>query len=216
MKKEYPVESEFTETEIKLLTPDLDDVRTNLSRKGAKLIRERSHELNLRFDHPSLNLLSKRVVLRLRRDQKNILTYKDNATLIDGIISRYELETTVESFDNTKNILLKMGFNVTDSYEKFRTAYSFQNVEIVLDELPYGNFVEIEGTHKDITETIQQLNLSTTSRINHSYLQLFYLCQNWAEKEMNIKIRDFRFTDFSGIRIPLEVITQANIGNQLE
>ena len=216
MKKENPVESEFTETEIKLLTPDLDHVRANLSRKDAKLIRKRTHELNLRFDHSSLDLLSKRVVLRLRRDQKNTLTYKDNATLKDGIISRYELETTVESFDNTKNILLKMGFNVTDSYEKFRTTYSFQNVEIVLDELPYGNFVEIEGTHNDITETIQQLNLSTTSRIKHSYLQLFYLCQNWAEKEMNIKIRDFRFTDFSGIRIPLEVITQANIGNHLE
>ena len=216
MNKEYPVESEFTETEIKLLTPDIDLVRANLSRKGANLIRKRTHEFNLRFDHPSLDLISKRVVLRLRRDQKNTLTYKDNATFKDSIISRYELETTVDSFDNTKNILLKMGFNVTDSYEKFRTTYSFQNVEIVLDELPYGNFVEIEGTHNDITETIQQLDLSATSRINHSYLQLFYLCQDWAEKEMNIKIRDFRFTDFSGIRIPLEVITQAKIGNQLE
>ena len=216
MKKDNPLNSEFTETEIKLLTPDLDYVRTNLWRIGAKLISKRTHELNLRFDHPCLDLVSKRMVLRLRRDQNSTLTYKDNATLTDGIISRYELETTVENFENTKNIFLKMGFNVSDSYEKFRTTYSFQNVEIVLDELPYGNFVEIEGAHNDIVETIQQLNLSTTSRMNHSYLQLFYICQNWVKKEMNIQIKNFRFKDFSGIRIPPEVITQANIGNQLE
>ena len=109
-----------------------------------------------------------------------------------------------------------MGFNVSDSYEKFRTTYFFQNVEIVLDELPYGNFVEIEGAHNDIVETIQQLNLSATSRMNHSYLQLFYLCKIWVEKEMNIKIEKFRFKDFSGIQIPPEVFTQAKIGNQLE
>jgi len=30
-------------------------------------------------------------------------------------------------------------------YEKYRTTFTIGSLEVVLDELPYGNFVEIEG-----------------------------------------------------------------------
>lgn len=216
MSNDNPAEAEFTETEIKFYSPDLGAVKAKLVHHGAILVGKRTHELNLRFDHPSLDLISKRVVLRLRRDQKSTLTYKDNARLTNGIISRFELETYVESFDNTKNILLRLGFQETDSYEKFRATYSFQKVEIVLDELPYGNFVEIEGAHQNILETIKILNLSPASQIRQSYLQIFYLCQNWAENALNVKIKKCSFVDFAGVRIPREVITQGENEYPLE
>ena len=63
----------------------------------------------------------------------------------DGIISRFEAEVNVGDFANTKLILEKLGFMVTASYEKYRSTFFLDNTEIVLDELPFGNFVEIEG-----------------------------------------------------------------------
>ena len=57
-----------TETEVKLYTPDLDSIEKRLLFLGARQIQERTHEFNLRFDHPELRLTEKRVVLRLRQD----------------------------------------------------------------------------------------------------------------------------------------------------
>ncbi len=37
-------------------------------------------------------------------------------------------------------------------YEKRRKTWSFRNVEVVLDELPFGLFMEIEGSIQGITE----------------------------------------------------------------
>jgi len=38
-----------------------------------------------------------------------------------------------------------LGYAVYMMYEKYRTTFRLDNLEVVLDELPYGNFVEIEG-----------------------------------------------------------------------
>ena len=35
-------------------------------------------------------------------------------------------------------------------YEKYREAFDLNDLEIVLDEMPYGNFVELEGNEQAI------------------------------------------------------------------
>lgn len=204
------------ETEIKLYTPDLHPIKKRLLFLGARQIQERTHEFNLRFDHPELELAEKRVVLRLRQDQQSTLTYKDNAIWTDGIISRFEAEVNVGDFANTKLILEKLGFMVTASYEKYRSTFSLANTEIVLDELPFGNFVEIEGLPEDIQQSVDRLALSHAPRINYSYLQLFSFCQSWAKNALDLEIKNFRFEEFTNIVIPLKVLTVPLDFNKLE
>lgn len=213
---EQPQAESVTETEIKLLVPDLSRIEDRLRDAGARLRQERCHEFNLRFDHPKLHLLDRRIVLRLRKDQETTLTYKDNARIMDGIISRYELETKVANFEVTNQLLQKLGFVISDSYEKYRTTFQMDQTEIVLDELPLGNFVEIEGSHDDIKETVQRLDLTQAVHVNCSYLQLFHLSRTWLERERDIHLKEFSFQGFSGISLPIEKIIQCNLDSQLE
>ncbi|MCY4008619.1 MAG: class IV adenylate cyclase [Anaerolineaceae bacterium] len=205
-----------TETEIKLWVPDLSPIEARLREAGARLTQERSHEFNLRFDHPELHLLDRRAVLRLRKDQVNTLTYKDDARIQEGIISRYELETEVASFEITSQLLQKLGFFISDRYEKYRTAFQLDQTEIVLDELPFGNFVEIEGLHDDIKKAIGRLELSQATPVNCSYLHLFHLSRLWLERERNIHLEEFSFQGFAGITLPIEQLLQNDQERPLE
>ena len=204
------------ETEIKLYTPDLDAVEERLQTLGAELKMARAHEYNLRFDHPALHLAERRVVLRLRKDQHATLTYKDDAKLHDDIVSRFEAEVCVGDFANTKLILEKLGFAISASYEKYRSTYSLANAEIVLDELPFGNFVEIEATRENIITLVERLELSLAPRLPFSYLQLFAHARAWAQNTLGIEIKSFRFANFVGIEVPLAALKAQLEGVNLE
>lgn len=43
------------------------------------------------------------------------------------------------------NLLQELGYVVSEVYEKYRTTYKLNVLQITLDEMPYGMFVEIEG-----------------------------------------------------------------------
>ncbi len=45
-------------------------------------------------------------------------------------------------------------------------------VEVVLDEMPFGNFVELEGEEKEIRKTADLLQLDWDNRILDNYLAL--------------------------------------------
>ena len=208
--------NEHTETEIKLYAPDLDAVEARLQTLGAELKMARAHEYNLRFDHPALQLAERRVVLRLRQDQHTTLTYKDSAKLYDDIVSRFEAEVCVGHFANTKLILEKLGFVISASYEKYRSKYSLADAEIVLDELPFGNFVEIEAVREDIAPLIERLELSLAPRLPFSYLQLFAHAQAWAQDSLGIAIENLSFENFAGIQVPLAALKAQREGTNLE
>ena len=61
------------------------------------------------------------------------------------IFSRQEIEFAVEDFETAKKFLEALGYVQIVIYEKFRTIYELKDSHIMLDELPYGEFVEIEG-----------------------------------------------------------------------
>ena len=104
--------------------------------------------------------LSKQV-LRLRRvDGKAVLTYKERH-VSDSTIKRHrEDETGVEDAEAFTAILDALGYTPTLVYEKRRATWRWQGAEIVVDELPFGLFVEIEGEENVITEVEQLLGLA--------------------------------------------------------
>ena len=51
----------------------------------------------------------------------------------------------VESFDQARAFLAALGYQVDMVYEKYRTKYELEGVHLDLDEMPYGDFIELEG-----------------------------------------------------------------------
>src|SRR5215216_2536213 len=148
------------ETEVKFYVLRLDNSKTRLDELKARLIQSRVLETNLRFDLPDGSLRSSSRVLRLRRDTKARLTYKGAGQNNEGIVGRQEIEFVVEDFEKARQFLEALGYQQTMVYEKYRTTYELDHVSIMLDELPYGSFVEIEGeTREQIQAVSKKLNL---------------------------------------------------------
>ena len=57
-------------------------------------------------------------------------------------------------------------------YEKRRETWTFVGAEIVIDELPFGVFVEIEGEEYSITEAERLLELADVEAEHASYPEL--------------------------------------------
>jgi len=207
------------EIEAKFYVRDLERVRTRLQELEALLIQPRVLEMNIRFDLPTGGLSSERRVLRLRRDTEAKLTYKGGSTNEQGVLSRTEIEFTVDDFDKAKAFLEALGYQSIFYYEKYRTTYSLDSasllaktsefskelgglVHVMLDKLPYGNFVEIEGeTPQAIRAVADLLNLKLENATPTSYHMLHVqLC----EKHPNLDSKTLSFAALEGLGISVE------------
>jgi adenylate cyclase class 2 len=101
----------------------------------------------------------RQAVLRLRKtESKNLLTYKEKLGNERDFKQQIEFETEVSDVDAMENIIGKLGYKLSVVYEKHRKAWHFGNVEIVLDELPFGYYMEIEGEIEDILKAEKLLD----------------------------------------------------------
>ena len=93
-------------------------------------------------------------VLRLRKtDQRTTFTYKERVQSEGDFKHQIEFETEVSDVEATEGIIEKLGYKLSVIYEKHRKTWHLGNVEVVLDELPFGYYMEIEGPIDDIIET---------------------------------------------------------------
>jgi adenylate cyclase class 2 len=184
------------ETEAKFFVLGLDGLRMRLQALEAHLIQPRVLETNIRFDLPNGGLRSKGQVLRLRQDTEAKLTYKSGSTVQQGVLSRKEIEFVVEDFEKAKLFLEELGYQKLFYYEKYRTTFELKSIQpsegsepsegfthIMLDELPYGNFLEIEGESMEVIQAVaNKLNLKWDTAIATSYHVLFErLCTKHPE-----------------------------------
>ena len=163
------------ETEAKFYIRDLKKIELRLRELKAQLIQPRTHETNLRFDNTNSDLRNTYRVLRLRQDEKARFTFKGPSVEKEGgILSRQEIEFVVEDFENAKQFLEALGFEAVVFYEKFRATYELNDIQIMLDELPYGEFVEIEGENVEAIHNIANLlGLNWNAMIKAGYHALF-------------------------------------------
>jgi adenylate cyclase, class 2 len=92
-------------------------------------------------------------ILRVRKTTgKTILTYKKRIQNEFAVKQQIEYETEVDDGEAIEQIIENLGIKKTLVYEKRRKTWRFRNVEIVLDELPFGSFMEIEGSITAIAE----------------------------------------------------------------
>ena len=188
------------EIEVKLYTPNLKSIIAALEANGASLKSERVFERNVRYEDHEFSLTPQGIVVRLRQDVRTLLTFKGPGIVENGIISREEFEVEVDDYDMMDLILGRLGYYPFMAYEKYRTTYELDGAEIVLDELPYGNFTEIEGDVATIEVMIQKLNLSDAERMPNSYAGLFDI----VRQNMELTMAHLTFDAFEGINVPAE------------
>ena len=188
------MESNQQELEIKLYLLDMSAFQQRVESLGGQLIEPRLHEINLRFDTPDEQLTRASQVLRLRQDTAARLTYKGPGETIDGVHARREIEFTVSDYQSARALLEALGYQVSLMYEKFRTTYNLSGLQVTLDEMPYGNFTEIEGPDgKQIRAAAENLGVNWEARIVKSYTTLF----EQLRQKKGFTFRDLSFENFS-------------------
>jgi len=167
------------ETEVKFHIADMKGLATRLKSLGAQLTTPRTFEFNLRFDTPTGDILQDNCVLRLRRDAESRLTFKGSSKSRKGVLIRQEIEFSVGDFDSAQEFLEALGYQVVALYEKYRTTYILGEIHFMLDELPYGNFFEIEGPDVATIQRIaHELDLDWNEAVGVSYMGIFQkLCE---------------------------------------
>jgi len=137
-----------TEKKYRLDKKRLVELSAKLAAVGAVFSDEVFEENYL---HRGGTLDERGAMLRLRRiGDVTYFTYKEKLRNDDDIKHKIEFETIVADVEATENIIDKLGYHLSVVYEKHRKTWHLGNVEVVLDELPFGFYMEIEGTIEDI------------------------------------------------------------------
>ena len=186
------------EREIKLFVRDLEALAERLLRMGAVLTHPRVFEQNFRLDLHDHHLKNHGKLLRLRLDDRARVTLKENPHFEGGVIARTEIEIVVDNFDRACALFEALGYTVVAIYEKYRREYRLGDALVMLDELPFGDFVEIEAESNHMIEAAaRKLGLDWTCGIENNFLGLFEI----VKSKLNLPFLDLTFTNFEDIRV---------------
>lgn len=153
---EYEVRYYFSMRELNNIILKLKSIK-NLQ------MHERSYEKTSQFDHPNENNsfynkdIDGRFRVRVTKSESNAkckLSWKRRikSTLSTDVNKEEEVELTIK-FDEYENLMfiidnvLKM--KSVESYERYRTIFTNDEVEISVDEYPFGVALEIENKSND-------------------------------------------------------------------
>lgn len=115
----------------------------------------------------------KNAILRIRKTQdKTILTFKRRIHNDLDVKQQIEHESEFSELAALREIVANLGFVPRLVYEKRRRTWNFRYVEIVLDELPFGNYMEIEGSIAAIREVERLLDLDDLETESETYPSL--------------------------------------------
>jgi adenylate cyclase class 2 len=158
------------EKKYRLTKKQRDEVLRRLPKIGAKR-RGEEFEVNTLYAGDTLDVGHS--ILRLRRiGKRGILTYKERFPSRSSIKHQREDETGVDDPEAMELILYALGFTPALVYEKHRETWRLGKTEIVIDELPFGLFMEIEGTEQDILDVETKLAIKRLRSELATYPQL--------------------------------------------
>jgi adenylate cyclase class 2 len=191
------------EIEAKFQLPSHFDIRQRILSLGARSLTGRFLERNTRLDTADRALAADHKLLRLRQGLKNTLTVK-HAT--DRFEARQEYEIEIDDYQVALELLGALGYQKTVIYEKYREIYTLNEVLLMLDEVPYGCFIEIEGQElEQIREAAKQLGLEWSTRVQRSYIAMF----NRLRERLEFDFEDVTFSNFASIDpVPQELLKQ--------
>ena len=111
--------------------------------------------------------------LRLRRvNGRAILTFKKRRPSTSAIKYQDEHEAVVANADAVAAILRELNFRPGLIYEKRRTRWQVGKAKVVIDELPFGLFMEIEASVKEIKRVEKLLGAEKLPAVMETYPSL--------------------------------------------
>jgi len=192
--------TEPVEIEVKFYLADVAGMREQILALGATAF-GRVFEANIRFDDKARGLKGRGVLLRLRRDDKARLTFKSPPADPDEDFKIHrELEIEVDDFETCQAILEDLGFHGEQAYEKWRETFTLAETKLLVDTMPYGTFLEIEGEKTDIRHISNLLNLKWEHRILLNYLEIFDIVRQGE----NLAFDDITFENFRASPVKIE------------
>ncbi|MFN2533182.1 MAG: class IV adenylate cyclase [Pyrinomonadaceae bacterium] len=145
------------EKKYRLTANQREGVIKRLPEIGAHFERT-DHEENTLYDGGDVDFSSS--VLRLRRvGERAILTFKRRLPSATDTKHQLEEETVVDNADAMNKILESLGFRPAVVYEKRRDRWLLDQAKIVIDELPFGLFMEIEASEDEIERIERELSM---------------------------------------------------------
>jgi predicted adenylyl cyclase CyaB len=150
-----------------------------LTRAERRAIEKRLRALGLKpepvdFEENTLyrggNLKPGTRALRLRRvNERAILTFKERHPGKSSVKRQREDETVVADADATHEILNALEFSPALVYEKRRTLWNVGKAKVVIDELPFGLFMEIEASEREIKRVEKQIGAENLEAVHETY-----------------------------------------------
>ena len=163
-------EDGLLEIEVKIRIDRPDRLLSRLESLGARCFRDRHLEDNFLYDYPDLMLAKQGCLLRLRRRPgEAVLTFKGKARVEKGAKVRLEREVKIGDPVTLAAILEGVGLKQVYRYQKYRTEFDFRRLKIAVDELPIGNFIELEGDQERIGEVGQLLGFQPGEFLTATY-----------------------------------------------
>jgi adenylate cyclase class 2 len=190
----------YEEIEVKFILDDLPAMRQRILAMGADCTTSLTYEVNVLFDTPDQRLQRQDCLLRLRRDHRHVITYKEPTPAAEQDFKvRHEYEVEVSDFSTAQALLEKLGFVPVWRYEKYRETFTYQDAEILLDDTPCGAFLEIEGSREAIRAIASTLGLDFETRLTASYGEIFAaVCAAYK-----LQVTDMTFENFRTLNIDI-------------
>lgn len=186
---EYEVRFYYPSSEVNNLLDKLSELK-ELEKKP------RTYEKTIQYNHsdPRYDFYSKEIDGRFRlRLSKNIeeskckLSWKrrlPNTT--ENLVNKEEEKEVRISYEDVDNFIFiienVMHFKVVDSYEKYRTIFTNEDVEISIDEYPFGIALEIEN--KSSTKNPEEVVMNYASKLKLNIKDSYRL--SWYDKYVEL------------------------------
>jgi adenylate cyclase class 2 len=159
-----------TEKKYRLSKARQDEIATSLEELGATFS---GVDLEENTIYGGVALEANGGVVRIRKTQdRALLTYKRRIENEADVKRQIEYETEIGDADIAAKIIGELDLKPRIVYEKRRRTWSFLDVEITLDELPFGFFMEIEGPIASIGDAEARLKLDDLETEHATYPQL--------------------------------------------
>lgn len=187
-------------------TKELDNIMNNLKKIKQLSMRDRVYEKTIQFDHPCDNMsfydksIDGRFRVRISKSDtvsRCMVSWKRRipATVKNEVNAEEEVELTIKysEYDNLLfliNNVLKM--KSIESYERYRTVFVNEEIEISVDEYPFGVALEIEnksdsGDPQEVVKKwVENLNLDIKKAYRLSWDDKYSeLCKSQNVEQLN-------------------------------
>jgi adenylate cyclase class 2 len=179
------------EIEVKFQISDKTKLKKKLEALGGKK-RNKVFQKTYSLFQPNYECIKRGVFLRVREDDGiPVFTVKIKSKESRDFYERDEYNLEIKDTQKMIKMLSLLGFSKIRIFEKYREAWDFpaRNACVLIDTLPFANFVEIEGDKKDIEKIIEELGFRG-ERITWSYWTVY---EEFCQKNGLIEENDIVF-----------------------